>query len=107
VSNRKAVIGSLMSRQDLPMPVEEMLVSQSSASSSCRPDPVAPCDSSRPTTSVTPVTADVTSEIVDVGDVSVTLSVPVANVGSLSAAVDSNQTVSSLVIMSYVYVSPP
>lgn len=92
------------------MPVEEMLVSQSSASSSCRPDPVAPCDSSRPTTSVTtvtPVTTDVTSEIVDVGDVSVTLSVPVANVGSLSAAVDSNQTVSSLVIMSYVYVSPP
>jgi len=46
---------------------------------------------------VTPATADVTSESVDVSDVSVTLPMSVAAVGTLTSTVDSNQTVSSLV----------
>jgi len=46
---------------------------------------------------VTTATADVTSESVDVNDVSVTLPMTVAAVGTLTSTVDSNQTVSSLV----------
>lgn len=46
---------------------------------------------------VTTATADVTSESVDVNDVSVTLPMTVPAVGTLTSTVDSNQTVSSLV----------
>ena len=92
--HRNAVIGALMSRQDLPLPMDEMLLTR--ASSSCGSDLLTPCDTSGHVTATT--TATVTaSETIDVSDVSVTLSVPVAAVSSLSSAVDSNQTDSSLV----------
>ena len=83
-----------MSRQDLPMPMDEMLITQ--VSSSCSSDLLTPCDTSCHVTATATATVT-TSETVDVSDVSVTLSVPVATVGSLSSAVDSNQTDSSLV----------
>jgi len=97
--NRNAVIGALTSRPDLPMSVEDMLLPQTSMS--CSSDLLTACDASCHVTSVTVMTAaDVASEAVDVGDISVTLSVPVATVGALSSAVDNNQTVSSLVSIS-------
>jgi len=95
VCNRKAVISSLVSRQDLPMPVEDVLLTRSS-SSSCSSDLPTPCDSSCHATVAT-ATADVACDMVDVSDVSVTLPVPVTAVSSLTSAVDNNQTVSSLV----------
>jgi len=80
----------------LPLPVEEVLPLQTLLSCSSSDVVTPPCESR-----VTPlaVTAGVASEtVVDVGDVSVTLSVPVASVSAtLSSAVDSNQAVSCLV----------
>lgn len=96
VCRRNAVIGALMSRLDLPVPVENMLMIQSSTS--CSSDLLTTCDISCPMTA-TP-TANGASGTVDVSDISVTLSVPVATVGSLSPAVDNNQAVSSLVSIS-------
>jgi len=93
--DRNAVIGALMSRQDLLMPAEDSLTTKSSSSISS--DVPTQCDSSCPTTVVTTATETATSGPVDVGDVSVTLSVPVDIVSSLSPAVDNNQSVSSLV----------
>ena len=83
------MIGALMSRQELPVPVDDVLLTQS-ATSLCNSDLVTPCD----------VTA--TPEVVDVSDVMLTVPMPVATVGVLPPAVDSNQTVSSLVSLTAV-----
>jgi len=79
-----------MSRQELPVAVEQLLMTQLSSSSCSSDNVLTTCDTGCHTTQVTMTTSDT----VDVSDVSVTVSVPV---GSLSSAVDSNQTVSSLV----------
>ena len=84
------MIGALLSRQELPVPVDDVLLTQS-ATSLCNSDLVTPpCD----------VTA--TPEVVDVSDVMLTVPVPVATVGVLPPPVDSNQTVSSLVSLTAV-----
>jgi len=86
------VIGALMCRPDLRLPVEDMLATQSP--SPCNSDMVTPCDinSCHSTVMVAPAT-----EAVDVSDVTVTLSVPVTDVGN-------NQTDSSLVSLRFRYV---
>jgi len=88
VHNRNAVIGSLVSRQDIPVQVEDPLAAQS-VSSSCSSDLAPPSFAGQPSTAVS---AAATDEAVDVSDVLVTLPVP-----SLSSTVEGNQTVSSLV----------
>ena len=90
------MIGALTSRHELLLLVEDMLPRQSSLS--CSSDlPTSHDTGCHVSAAMVPTAADTTSETVDIGDVTVTLPVPVATVGSLTSAVDNNQTVSSLV----------